>query len=95
VPAACSSAPPPGAVPSCAEAGVLGATAGFAGALMGAEALRLLAGERARTRGAVHLRGALCARSARARPQAPRLRGVRRDAALRAERAGRLRCAAP
>jgi molybdopterin/thiamine biosynthesis adenylyltransferase len=38
--------PPPGAVPSCAEAGVLGATAGFAGALMGAEALRLLAGER-------------------------------------------------
>jgi molybdopterin/thiamine biosynthesis adenylyltransferase len=38
--------PPPGTVPSCAEAGVLGATAGFAGALMGAEALRLLAGER-------------------------------------------------
>jgi molybdopterin/thiamine biosynthesis adenylyltransferase len=38
--------PPTGAVPSCAEAGVLGATAGFAGALMGAEALRLLAGER-------------------------------------------------
>ncbi|HSD20299.1 MAG TPA: ThiF family adenylyltransferase [Anaeromyxobacter sp.] len=38
--------PPQGAVPSCAEAGVLGATAGFAGALMGAEALRLLAGER-------------------------------------------------
>ncbi|WP_242341011.1 HesA/MoeB/ThiF family protein, partial [Anaeromyxobacter sp. SG66] len=35
--------PPPGSVPSCAEAGVLGATAGFAGALMGAEALRLLA----------------------------------------------------
>jgi molybdopterin/thiamine biosynthesis adenylyltransferase len=38
--------PPPGSVPSCAEAGVLGATASFAGALMGAEALRLLAGER-------------------------------------------------
>jgi molybdopterin/thiamine biosynthesis adenylyltransferase len=38
--------PPAGSVPSCAEAGVLGATAGFAGALMGAEALRLLAGER-------------------------------------------------
>ena len=37
--------PPPGAVPSCAEAGVLGALAGFAGALMAAEALRLLAGE--------------------------------------------------
>jgi len=38
--------PAPGAVPTCAEAGVLGALAGFAGALMGAEALRLLAGER-------------------------------------------------
>jgi len=38
--------PAPGAVPSCAQAGVLGALAGFAGALMGAEALRLLAGER-------------------------------------------------
>lgn len=40
-------APPPvGLVPSCAEAGVLGAVAGFAGALMGTEALRILAGER-------------------------------------------------
>jgi molybdopterin/thiamine biosynthesis adenylyltransferase len=38
--------PPDGSVPSCAEAGVLGATASFAGALMGAEALRLLEGER-------------------------------------------------
>lgn len=38
--------PPSGSVPSCAEAGVLGALAGFAGALMAAEALRLLAGER-------------------------------------------------
>jgi molybdopterin-synthase adenylyltransferase len=38
--------PPAGAVPTCAEAGVLGALAGFAGALMAAEALRLLAGER-------------------------------------------------
>ena len=38
--------PAPGAVPTCAQAGVLGALAGFAGALMGAEALRLLAGER-------------------------------------------------
>ena len=39
-------APPPrGEVPSCAEAGVLGALAGFAGSLMAAEALRLLAGE--------------------------------------------------
>jgi len=38
--------PPEGSVPSCADAGVLGTTAAFAGALMGAEALRLLAGER-------------------------------------------------
>jgi molybdopterin/thiamine biosynthesis adenylyltransferase len=38
--------PPEGTVPSCADAGVLGTTAAFAGALMGAEALRLLAGER-------------------------------------------------
>jgi molybdopterin/thiamine biosynthesis adenylyltransferase len=38
--------PPPGSVPSCSEAGILGPVAGFAGALMGAEALRLLAGER-------------------------------------------------
>lgn len=38
--------PPEGTVPSCAQAGVLGALAGFAGALMGGEALRLLAGER-------------------------------------------------
>jgi molybdopterin/thiamine biosynthesis adenylyltransferase len=38
--------PPPGSVPSCAEAGVLGGIAGFAGALMGSEAVRLLSGER-------------------------------------------------
>lgn len=38
--------PPVGAVPSCAEAGVLGALAGFAGSLLGAEAVRLLLGER-------------------------------------------------
>ena len=38
--------PPAGAVPTCAEAGVLGPLAGFAGALMGAEAVRLLLGER-------------------------------------------------
>jgi len=38
--------PAEGTVPTCAQAGVLGALAGFAGALMGAEALRLLSGER-------------------------------------------------
>ena len=38
--------PAPGAVPSCAEAGVLGALAGLAGALMASEALRVLSGER-------------------------------------------------
>ncbi len=38
--------PPEGSVPSCSEAGILGPVAGFAGALMAAEALRLLAGER-------------------------------------------------
>jgi len=38
--------PPPGTVPSCAEAGVLGPLAGFAGSLMGGEAVRVLSGER-------------------------------------------------
>lgn len=37
--------PEPGSVPTCAEAGVLGALAGFAGSLMGAEAIRILSGE--------------------------------------------------
>jgi molybdopterin/thiamine biosynthesis adenylyltransferase len=38
--------PPRGSVPSCAEAGVLGALAGLAGALMAGEVARLLMGER-------------------------------------------------
>jgi len=38
--------PSEGDIPSCAQAGVLGTVAGFAGALMGAEALRVLSGER-------------------------------------------------
>lgn len=36
--------PPPGAVPSCAEAGVLGALTGVVGSLMACEALRLALG---------------------------------------------------
>jgi len=36
--------PPPGAVPGCAEAGVLGALTGVIGSLMAAEALRLVVG---------------------------------------------------
>jgi molybdopterin/thiamine biosynthesis adenylyltransferase len=38
--------PPPGVGPSCAEAGVLGPVPGVIGALQGAEAARLLAGEK-------------------------------------------------
>jgi molybdopterin/thiamine biosynthesis adenylyltransferase len=56
--------PPPGAVPSCSEAGILGPVAGFAGALMGGEALRLLAGERGAYEGRLFTYEA---RSARAR----------------------------
>jgi len=37
--------PPGGEVPSCSQAGVLGALAGFIGGLMAAEAVRLLGGE--------------------------------------------------
>ena len=37
-------APPPGEVPSCEEAGILGPTAALAGALQAAEALRILGG---------------------------------------------------
>ena len=38
------SPPPPGSVPSCREAGVLGATAGIVGSIQALEALKLLAG---------------------------------------------------
>ena len=36
--------PPPGAVPACAEAGVLGALAGVIGSLMGLEVIREIVG---------------------------------------------------
>lgn len=56
--------PPRGSVPSCAEAGVLGALAGLAGALMAGEAARLLMGERGAYAGRLLV---LEARPARAR----------------------------
>ena len=55
--------PPAGEVPSCSDAGVLGPVAGFAGALMGAEALRLLAGERGAYEGRLYTYEARTARS--------------------------------
>jgi molybdopterin/thiamine biosynthesis adenylyltransferase len=55
--------PPAGSVPSCAEAGILGPVAGFAGGLMGAEALRLLAGERGAYEGRLYVFEARTARS--------------------------------
>ncbi len=55
--------PPAGSVPSCSEAGVLGPVAGAAGALMGAEALRLLAGERGAYEGRLLVLDARTARS--------------------------------
>jgi molybdopterin/thiamine biosynthesis adenylyltransferase len=65
-------APPPrGDVPTCAEAGVLGPLAGFAGALMGAEAARVVAGERGAYVGRLLVYEA---RSARARAVAIRQR---------------------
>jgi molybdopterin-synthase adenylyltransferase len=55
--------PPEGSVPSCADAGVLGALAGYAGALMAGEALRLLAGERGAYAGRLLVLEARAARS--------------------------------
>jgi molybdopterin-synthase adenylyltransferase len=55
--------PPPGSVPSCAQAGILGPVAGFAGALLGAEALRVAAGERGAYEGRLYTFEARTARS--------------------------------
>lgn len=55
--------PPAGTVPACSEAGVLGPVAGFAGALMAAEALRLIQGERGAYEGRLFTFEARTARS--------------------------------
>jgi molybdopterin/thiamine biosynthesis adenylyltransferase len=72
--------PPEGSVPTCADAGVLGALAGFAGALMGAEALRLLAGERGAYAGRMVIFEGRSARTrlvpVRIRPSCPACGGV-------------------
>jgi len=46
--------PPPGAVPTCAEAGVASPLCGVVGAAMASEAVRLLRGERPRTLARLH-----------------------------------------
>ncbi len=57
--------PEPGTVPTCATAGILGGVAGFAGSLMAAEALRLLAGRPAAYAGRLLICEAQPARSRR------------------------------
>jgi len=79
-------APPPrGEVPACADAGVLGPLAGFAGALMGAEAVRILAGERGAYVGRLLVYEARAARSRavaiRQRPDCPACPSAPRRAA--------------
>lgn len=69
-------APPArGEVPDCAEAGVLGPVAGFAGALLGAEAVRVLSGERGAYAGSLLVWEARTGRSrsvpVRQRPDCP------------------------
>jgi molybdopterin-synthase adenylyltransferase len=54
--------PPEGSIPSCSQAGILGPVAGFAGSLMAAEALRLLAGERGAYEGRLYTYEARAAR---------------------------------
>jgi molybdopterin/thiamine biosynthesis adenylyltransferase len=84
--------PQDGLVPSCAEAGVLGALAGFAGALMGAEAVRLLRGERGAYSGRllVYESRAARARSVPVRPRSgcPSCRALQRQPESPPEPAG-------
>lgn len=72
--------PPEGSVPSCSQAGILGPVAGLAGSLMGAEALRLLAGERGAYEGRLYTFEARTARSrivlVRKRPYCPACAGT-------------------
>jgi molybdopterin-synthase adenylyltransferase len=72
--------PAPGQVPSCAEAGIVGALASFAGSLMGAEGLRLLAGERGAYAGRMLVWEARTARGrlvlVRRRPNCPACTGA-------------------
>lgn len=51
--------PPPGSVPSCAEAGVIGVLPGFVGSLMAMEALKLLSGRRSGLAGRLLIYNAL------------------------------------
>jgi molybdopterin/thiamine biosynthesis adenylyltransferase len=55
--------PPEGEIPSCLQAGILGPVAGLAGALMAAEALRLVQGERGAYEGRLYTYEARTARS--------------------------------
>ncbi len=72
--------PPPGSVPSCAEAGIVAGVASFAGTLMAAEALRLLAGERGAYEGRLFTYEARSARGrlvlVRRRPGCPACAGT-------------------
>jgi molybdopterin-synthase adenylyltransferase len=85
--------PPPGQVPSCAEAGIVGAVSSFAGSLMGADALRLLAGERGAYAGRMLV---FEARSARTRMVLVRRRvGCPACAGTQPLEDGSVACAAP
>ncbi len=81
--------PPRGSVPSCAEAGVLGALAGLAGALMAGEVARLLSGERGAYAGRLLVHEARPARTrivpVRRRPGCAACRGERSLESSKAE----------
>lgn len=72
--------PPEGSVPSCASAGIVSGIASFAGTLMAAEALRLLAGERGAYEGRLFTYEARTARArlvlVRRRPGCPACAGT-------------------